>query len=383
MAEKKEKRRFRYLKLLVFLLFVNILIILVVVQVLYGQLVRYEAGMPNTALKEYFAEVTGGNLDRARTDAGFDDRTPEEREVFDVVLTTAYVGKDPEKLSYRSIASNDPDSRRVYAIYQENEKLGEVYMYLLEGQASGTLESVDDFVKTVEAEKPTWRIAAQVVIEYLPPITISALDNATVYVNGKALTGADVISFEEPDMDVFKELPEGYSVTLPRTLTYTADNFMLEPLVTIIDQDGEDVRVEYNELSRHYVAVAPLVKQVEGDERETLAARVTAIARAYALYITNQVALGTLTQYLYPNTVFSGMMWGFDNRWSGGLSSYDFSELDVFSVIKYGDDVLVGDIRFDFNANYYVGGGRTSHSNYTMLFVRSNNQWMLVDLITN
>ena len=390
MANSEGRKNNTYWKSLAIFALVCILASIMVIQVVYSRLVIYEAGTPNAALRDFFAELTAGNLEDVRRDSGFDEKSPEERALFDQRITELYVNKNPKDFTYRRIASNDPDGRIVYAIYLGKEKLGEVYMYSLNGKVSESINSVDEFLESTEGDTPRWRIVMHIEIKtepvennpelvYLAPITITAPDSVTVYVNGEAQDPASAIDTQEMEAEVFEALPAGYTVTLPKVLTYQSEKCTEEPVITATGRGGERIEPSYNEEERHYEIVASSVKPVTDAEREEYSARMTAVAKSYALFISRDGTLYTLSQYLYPGTDFAARMSGFDNQWYGSHSSYEFSELEVHDVVKYADDVFVGRMTFDFIVDFY-SGQRTFETDYTMLFVNSGGQWLLAGL---
>ena len=391
MVNSERRKNNTYWKFLAIFGLVCILASIMVIQVVYSRLVIYEAGTPNAALRDFFIELTAGNLENVRRDSGFDEKSPEERALFDQRITELYVNKNPNDFTYRRIASNDPDGRIVYAIYLGREKLGEVYMYSLNGKVSDSINSVDEFLESTEGDAPRWRIVAPIEIKtepvveddpelvYLAPVTITAPDSVTVYVNGEALDPASAIDTKEMKSEVFEALPAGYTVTLPKILTYQSEKYTVEPVITATGRGGERIDPSYNEEERLYEIIASSVTPVTVSEREEYSARMIAVAKSYALFISRDGTLYTLSQYLYPGTDFAARMSGFDNQWYGSHSNYEFSELEVHDVVKYADDVFVGRMTFDFIVDFY-SGQRTFETDYTMLFVNSGGQWLLAGL---
>ena len=376
MKDNKRKGS-RYWKLLAIFALFNVLVIILTVQFIYGRLLVYEAGTPNAALRQFFLEVTEGDFEAAKRDAGFLNRIQEEQDAFDRGMREIYYGRKPEDFNCRRIASNDPDGRVVYGVYVDGEKLGEIFMYSM-GKAVDSIGSVNEFLETTEAGAVTWKIVPQIEFEYLPPVTISAPNTVEVYVNGRALEPADAIDVKLTEMSIFEWLPEGYSVNLPSTLTYKTESMLTEPEVTVQGL-GATPEMSYNSERRHYEITSPENYDVTSAEWEEYSARMITIAKAYATFISEDGTLQTLRQYLYPNTDFAARMSGFDNQWYAAHSSYEFSGLEVKEISKYADDVFVGHMVFDYVVNFFTGQ-RTFPSDYTMLFVNSGGRWMLADL---
>ena len=345
----------RYLGAILLILLISVLGAILMMGKLYDMLVEYESGTPNTAIVRYFDDIMNGSFETIRAESSF---TPSEKggwaEYEDAIKKI--FGSVSSTPKYRKIASNDPDGRQVYAIYNGAEKLGEIYLYEGQGVDGG------------------WRINAP--IEYLPPYTIKAPSHATILVNGAPLRPEDVIALEELEPELFSELPD--HIQKPSLLTYTVEGFLVEPEITAETSDGLICSVETNTEQR----LIDVTLLADGDRRDLYAARIEATAKAYATFISRDGYIGTLSAYLLPNTDFYTRMWAFDNQWYAIHQSYEFRDLVVYDIISCTESCFIGTIDYVFA----VTNGATVYdypSSYTMSFTLSNGVWLLVDLQVN
>ena len=357
MNEQKPRRRGLYWKFLILLALVNTLLILIGMQYLLKVLTAYEAATPNTALRAYFSALAVGDTGHARADADYEPDGVSDWDDFDDAMLDMFGYRDSSRLRYRRIASNDPDGRLVYAVYDRDEKLGEVYLY---EKKSGDVTA--------------WRIVAP--LPSVEPVTLRVPSDARVLVNGVELTEDDVLSREPLEPELFEWLPEGYSA--PWLVSYKAEGVLSAPKVEILPPEGTVLEIDRDDALRHIEARA----YETGELADTISARMELVAKAYSTYISRDGTLYNLMQYLYPNTDFSARMTGFDNQWYGTHYGYNFRDMEVSKLRHCAPDVIVGDISFVFE----VTTGADTHdfpSHYTLLFVKTNSQWMLVDLMVN
>ena len=346
----------RYLLSLVLMLLFGALATVITMNWLYGALVEYEAKTPNTALNRYFDRIASRDFAVIREESDFETTPQNDWEDFDAAVLSVFGTAKPGELTYRRIASNDPDGRRVYIIYKGDARIGEVYLYEGQGEDGG------------------WRITTP--LKFLSPYTITAPSHATVLVNGAALATEDAVSIQPVEPELFSELPG--SVTPPAVLTYRVEGLLAEPELSASGPEGTECALTFDD-DTNTLEVLLLSTGERWDERAT---RIEAVAKAYARYISRDGTMATLGTYILPGTDFYTRMWHFDNQWYGTHQAHDFKDIVVSDILSTSENTFTGQIDFIFTVTQ--GADVFEYpSSYTMSFVLWNSQWMLLDLQVN
>ena len=343
-----------YPLLLIFILLLGVLATIVMMNRLYEALTVFEKGTPGAAVNHWFERLANGDYESIREESGFVPGEYSSPGDFDAFVSLKFGGIDPESdlFSYRQVASNEPDGRRVYVIYYGGEKRGEIYLYEDEERYGGR-----------RIDTP---------LTYLPPYTVKAPSFVTVSVNGKALSPADASERREPDLSLLSELPPDFE--RPALLTYKVDGFLFEPELTAIAPPGAECVITFSDPDTMEVSLV-----AGGDLKEALAARMEAVATVYAKYISGAETLSSLSAYMLPGTDFYTRMVHFDHQWHYLYQIISVGEAEVYGLAPHSADCVTGNV--DLVSQVRRGADILDYKlSYAMSFVLVDGQWMLLAL---
>ena len=351
-GKRSDKRIPRYPLLLLLILLIGVLSSVVVMNQLYEALAVYESKTPGTAVNRYFERISAGDFSVIRAESGFEAKEYSPWEDFDAAVQKKFGGIGPEDLSFRRIASNEPDGRQVYAIYDGDEKRGEVRLYEGEGADGG------------------WRVTTP--LEFLPPYTVTAPACARIAVNGKILPPEDAEERQEDRFGLFAELPQ--DIKPPTVLTYRIEGFLSAPELTATAPEGAECAVAFDDEYTMYVTLI-----AAGELRETLAEIAGSAAETYAKYISGAESETKMVSYLLPDTDFYIRMRTFDHQWH-----YLYQLLSIESVSVKDMDYLSENcvtVGADLSSRVRRGADEFDYElSYIMSFVLQNDRWLLLDL---
>lgn len=311
-------------------------------------LVDYEAKSPLTALNSYFSNLESGKTDPIHKESNLLLSRWNNWQDYDAYLHSLY-DQLPKQPTYRQVASNEPDGRHVYAIYNGDTRLGEIYLYPL---PDGGWSAVAPLAFT-----PSWRITAP--------------GHATVMVNGIPLLPEEAVL--RTPLSLFDELP--VACKPPMLLCYETEPTLLEPVILITGPEESACSIQTDEEKRSITAtLSPIEAQAVNYE-----AIVTRTAKAYANYASNDLSFSLLSAMLVKDTDLYTRTQKLDRQWYIDHDNFVFENLQVTNIVSSSNDTFIGEIRFD----YKVLRGRTVDlfpTRYEMSFVLLNGEWKLLEL---
>ena len=323
---------------------------------LWGSLEDYELTTPQAALRRYAACMAAGDEDAIYEMSGFVPDAFNDREDYFAYLKSRFSG-DWSSATFSKTASGEGDIP-CYEVYFGDWCAGALELYpAAEGSTHGY----------------AWE--ARAVLEYSDPFEIEAPAGAVVLVNGKKLSEEARTQVSIPVASYEGVQPEEL---IPTVTQYRVGGLLREAQISAI-WNGESCAVEKESSGdgERYTVRSYCSGEKEQPARELI----SAAAHAYAAYITQDAAFGTLQQYLYTDTEFYRAVRNFYNGYYNAHDSYEFRNEQIGELMEYSEDDFTGTISFD----YVVKSGARVNvypSSYQVSFLKIDGQWKLVNLIT-
>lgn len=345
--KKKKKNKFG-LGLLVLIVALAI-IIAIVLFALYKGLERFESTTPRAAIDDYFSLLAAEDYEQIKADSQF---TPDEFNSWEDYTTFLHeqFGDTPGGYQYRQVGGGGEDGEQTYAVYDGEERIGEVVITPSESARHGY---------TVRAS-----------LNYLDSYTVKAPGYVTVSVNGAELPREGEGVAVTP-IDIFDELPEDQR---PTTIEYTLEPSLAEPAVVATDPNGVECTLTVDESARTMTVAVP----VSEEQKAQWASQMEGAAKEYSLFISENGSWAAFNAYLYPGTQYATDVRSFQDVWYADHDSYAFNNMEVRNITPTSPTTFEGEIEFDFDVTFQ-GDVQTFHSHYRMAFAQHGDQWLLLN----
>lgn len=325
-------------------------IIVIVLTVLYKSLENFETTTPRAAIDSYFSQLAAEDYEQIKADSDFAPDEFNSWEDYTAFLHDKF-GDTPGGYRYRQIGGGGEAGGQTYAVYDGDERIGEVILTPSETAEHGY---------TVRAS-----------LKYLDSYTVSAPGHATVYVDGVELPREGEGVTVTPN-----ELFEGYEDP-PTAIQYTLSPSLAEPVVTVKGPNGEDGSLIINEENRTMSAVLPL----DTEQEAQWALRMEDAIKAYSLFISEDGTFANFNQYAYPGTTYIQNVQTFQAVWYADHDSYAFNNMEVRNITATSPTTFEGEIEFDFDVGFQ-GEIKHYHSHYRMGFALYGDRWLLFNTQT-
>lgn len=198
------------------------------------------------------------------------------------------------------------------------------------------------------------------------------IDSAnTVYVNGEALTGENVLRTISTKADEY--LPEG--VTGYALSELYIDGLTAEPEVVVKDAAGNEISVTYDAATCTYTQEIPQAS-IGDEEQSTLMNAAT----TYCLYMIEKAGKSQLKQYFDASkAVYTSI--ATTDPWMQGFSSYEFSEEQTVSdYYRYSDTLFSARVTLTLNVTRGNGSVKPYELDTTFFLEKQNGKWMVIDM---
>ena len=316
---------------------------------LYMWLARYEKRSINGAMTNYMYAVQDRKWDQIYEEDKTYFTELNSKESVASYLLTQYANVKAGGVTFAWVETNTDTGMRYYDVYFQREKVG-----------------------TLECVKPegseVWKVRTVV---SGGTYTVDVLDNASFTVNGYTLP--ETSHGESGHIPLFAE-GMGIDNLMPETTRYTIENMITPPELVV--SSNSDVIIRDYTANHYYIGPKPTADQIE-----VFSTEIQDTAEMYSKFISQDVSLWQLLQYLYPDTEFYTAMKGFNNQYFDYHSGVEFNNLEVSEIIPFGDYAFMGTISFDFRVIGY-DKERTSKTKYQIHFVKDGDIWLATNIIT-
>lgn len=337
---------------------VLLIAIMCVVPPLRSWLVRYEASQPEKKAQEVFDQLFADpDWASLYAQAGLADTTFEKADAFDKYMT----GRAGDtQLTYLETSAGLSGDHK-YVVKLGDEKI-----------ATFTLTGGTD----METEIATWELGTiELFYERTRSVTVEKLPGQTVYINGVALDESYTVRSVTTKAEEY--LPDGVSGY--RMEQVCVDGLLAEPLVTIKDENGNDIPVIIDTTSG--VFKSQLTAPAMTDEERTIALNA---ALADAKYALRDISEWDLKQYfdsgsdIYYNIIHTHP---FLQDYLG--YSFDESVTNVYDFYRYSDDLFSARVTLLLKVTRTNGTIKEISMDKTYFLTKGSNGKYLVTQYTN
>ena len=356
--------------LFIFLFFVSVFFGL---QRLQNFLVEYEGAQPTTKSAEVFQQLFDnpdwGALYEA---AGIADTEYEGKDAF-VTYMENLVGD--QELTYQLTSTGMSEDVKYFV------KLGDkrlAYFTLTGGEKNTNF----NFYKLFEylamggtsSDIAEWHLGeVGLFYERANGYRIQTVDGHVPQINGIALTDDHVIQMSAMKDDDSGVLPTGYSSS--KTSIYEISGLIAEPVITVVDNKGNQMEVVYDETAKMYVEQFETIAISEADKQTALEA-----LKVYAKYGVKAASSAEVSKYYdttgsaYKGIIQTVLSWTKDNN---GIS---FDKDTVSNYCKYGDSMFSVYATTEMTIKLTDGGTQVKNINATLLFENKGGSWKVTKM---
>ena len=330
----------------------------------YHWLADYEAAQPVYQAEQVFQQLfTDPDWGALYVAAGAKDSAYEGKEEY-VAYMEEKVGD--AKLTYMETAGGL--SGKKYVVRLGDEKVA-TFSLVDKNKVSSSLN-----LQNLEniADIPDWQLdRVEVFFERIGSYRIEKMDGHTAYVNGVALD--DTFTIMEATTIAEEYLPEG--LTGVSMCTQEVTGLMELPTVTVMDEDGAQVEVTYDEATRTFTARTEVNTMTDEQKNVALEA-----AKINALWMIEEVKdRGKVAKYYdtaskpYEDIVTLGELW------MQGHAGYEFKNEQVSKFAAYGSDMFSIYVSLDLDVTRKDGTVKTHDFAKTLFFKNMNGNWKVVE----
>lgn len=331
---------------------------------MHGWLADYEAAQPSYKAQQVFDQLfTDPNWGDLYTSAGAKDSAYEGKDEY-VAYMEEKVGDT--KLNYMETAGGL--SGRKFVVRLGDEKVASFTLVDKNNASTGlNLKELDKMSKL-----PDWQLdRVEVFFQRSGSYRIVKMDGYTAYVNGVALDESFTIM--EATTIAEQYLPAG--LTGVSMCTQEVTGLMEKPEVTVVDENGQNVEVTYDEQTRTFTARTESNTMSDDQKEVALDA-----AKINALWMIEEVKdRGKVAKYYdasskpYDDIVHLGELW------MQGHAGYEFKNEEVSKFAAYGSDMFSVYVSLDLDVTRKDGTVRNYPFSKTLFFQKISGSWKVVE----
>lgn len=330
----------------------------------HGWLADYEAAQPVYKAEQVFQQLfTDPDWGALYVSAGAKDSAYEGKDEY-VAYMEEKVGDT--QLTYMETAGGL--SGKKYVVRLGDEKVA-TFTLVDNNKVSSNLnlqnlENITDI--------PDWQLdRVEVFFERTGSYRIEKMDGHTAYVNDVALDESFTIM--EATTIAEEYLPEG--LTGVSMCTQEVTGLMEKPAVTVMDENGAQVEVTYDEATRTFTARTE-VNTMSDDQKEVA----LEAAKINCLWMIEEVKdRGKVAKYYdtaskpYDDIVHLGELW------MQGHAGYSFKNEEVTKFAAYGSDMFSVYVSLDLDVTRKDGTVKTHDFFKTLFFKKVGGSWKVVE----
>lgn len=196
--------------------------------------------------------------------------------------------------------------------------------------AAFTMEGQREFITDI----PDWHLGrVELYLDRSNTVRIQRLEGNTAYVNGVALDDSYTVQIAGTAAEDF--LPMG--MTGVRMYTQEVTGLMAEPVVTVMDETGANLQVDYDEVSGCYIAQTDF--NTISDEHRELALEAV---KTYCKWMIKEAnGRGSIAKYFDPSSdIYRDIVVAQDTPWMEEHNGFKFDAESVSGYTLYGDGIF-------------------------------------------
>lgn len=322
-------------------------------QSLQDWLVRYEAAQPTRKSQEifemYFKNPNWGLL---YDNAGVEKSAYEGKEAF-VTYMDNRVGDKP--LTFLETSAGLSKDKK-YVVRLGNEKIAS-FTLTDRNQAEGV------------ADIPDWQLGTiELFYQRSETYRVETLEGYTTKVNGVALDATANVRVGTTKAGEY--LPEG--IRPPTTYTQEISGLMAKPEVTVTDETGKPVEVQYDETDHTFRVPALAKEEIPQAEKDTALEAI----KTYAVYMSSKGGGDEkLAKYFKRGTPLHKTITGMERTWNQSFKDYEFTDETVTDYVRYTDDLFSARVKVTLHLNRKDGTEKVTDVDQSMFFSREGGSW--------
>ena len=284
---------------------------------------------------------------------------------------TIYEGASAYAEYMQEMVGNDP-----LTYVQTSAGLSGDKKYIVKHGSSRIAEFTLTNKAPAEEEIPDWQLDT-VFVYYTrqESLTIFTVPGHRVFINGVELdTNAHLIRTTETAVESY--LPEGLHGYRDMTLFFEV--LLVQPEVTIFDEEGTPMEVEYDPTLNLYSEVLPEPEAISQEFMDT----VIQAGEAYGKYMITAIKKADLKKYFDENSSAFTYITSVD-RFMQNYKSYEFADAAVTEFYRYSDDLFSARMSMVLNVTRTNGSVKDYHLETTFFFKPNAEGKWLVDSMTN
>ena len=326
---------------------------------LQGWLVDYEAAQPTVKCEEVFAELFADpNWATLYDLAGAEDSLFEGKDAFVSYMDTKMGDSELTYLETSAGLSKD----KKYVVQLGDEKI-----------ATFTLVGEQEFITDI----PDWQLGkVELFLTRNNSVKIQKMDGHTAFVNGVALDDSYTIQIASTSAEDY--LPIG--LTGVRMCTQEVTGLMGNPVVTVVDAEGNNKEVTYDETTNTYVEMTE--SNTISDEHRELALEAV---KTYCKWMIEEVnSRATIAKYFDPSSdAYKNIVSVQYERWMQDHNGYKFTNENVTGYAMYGDYIFSVRVSMSLNVTRTDGTVKEYAFDQALFFNKKDNGTWLCYEMTN
>lgn len=328
-----------------------------------GWLVKYEASQPTTisqtVFEKHFQDPDWADI---YDKAGIESTQFEDKDDFVTYMSEKYAGV---RFTYMETSAGLSGGHK-YNLKNGEETIG--YFTLTDKNATA---STGDLAQEL-TQLPDW-VLDKVSVSFTrnESVTIQKIDGHTAYINGVAVS--DDFTTQIASTVAEEYLPSG--TTGFRLIRQTVTGLLLEPEVTILDENGNPSTVIYDEQTGIYTEYTEATT-ISLEEKET----VIKAAEDYGLFMIEKAGQGNLSKTWKSTSAIYKSIIALE-RWFSGAKDFEFVNHEVTDYVRYNDKLFSARVKYSLNVTRKDDSIKEYKLDTTLFFeLQKSGKWMCINM---
>lgn len=237
--------------------------------------------------------------------------------------------------------------------------------------ASFTMEGDRKYITDI----PDWQLSqVELVMNRNNTIRIQTLEGTIAYVNGVALDDSYTVQIAGTAAEDF--LPMG--ITGIRMYTQEVSGLMAKPVVTVMDETGANLVVEYDDVSDCYVALTDF-NTITDEQRELALESV----KTYCKWMIQEInSRGTVAKCIDPSSnLYRNIIAAQENPWVEEHNGFKFENESVSGFTMYGDNIFSVQVALSMKVTRTDGSVKEYAFNQALFFNKKDDgRWLCYNM---
>ena len=237
--------------------------------------------------------------------------------------------------------------------------------------ASFTMEGDRKYITDI----PDWQLSqVELVMNRNNTIRIQTLEGTIAYVNGVALDDSYTVQIAGTAAEDF--LPMG--ITGIRMYTQEVSGLMAKPVVTVMDETGANLVVEYDDVSDCYVALTDF-NTITDEQRELALESV----KTYCKWMIQEInSRGSVAKCIDPSSnLYRNIIAAQENPWVEEHNGFKFENESVSGFTMYGDNIFSVQVALSMKVTRTDGSVKEYAFNQALFFNKKDDgRWLCYNM---